>query len=92
MNFNVEIPQATYLNKLSFSRYGQQILTGLINSLQRVSTWCDKTAAGKMMNEDGKEITLFQKHKNQGFQWCKEFLGGSWSDIEENDFIFTKLR
>ena len=91
MNFNVEIPQATYLNKLSFSRYGQQILTGLINSLQRVSTWCDKTAAGKMMNEDGKEITLFQKHKNQGFQWCKEFLGGSWSDIEENDFIFTKL-
>lgn len=94
MNLEVEISKFTYLKTLSFSRYGQQIVNRLIDKVQRVilvaSCLYSGNHSGKM-NEIENRLPEYHKHKQQGFQWCKEFLGGSWTDINEKDFNFTAL-
>ncbi|XP_076114194.1 choline/ethanolamine kinase-like isoform X1 [Mytilus galloprovincialis] len=83
-----------------WTRYGPQILTKFIDKVQRViyivcELWrggmCEKMNIEEHLERENKELILYQTHKDQGYQWCREFLGGSWSTIKKEDFIFTTL-
>lgn len=100
MNLQVKISKSTYLNAMSIYRYGPQILTKFIDKVQRViyivcELWrggmCEKMNVEEHLERENKELILYQTHKDQGYQWCREFLGGSWSTIKKEDFIFTTL-
>lgn len=102
MNYKFEITKMTYQDFVSLFRYGPQLLTTIIDRLQRVavSDLRGEDLCSKKMDGDEKrheqnavkqQFNLFEKHRIQGLKWCREFLSGSWSNLDETDFIFTQL-